>query len=49
MSSGDEQDAGTLYPTIMEDRNGNQVIISYCAGMGTSAYATSPTAIAVNS
>ena len=49
MSSGEEQDAGTLYPTIMEDRNGNQVIFTYGAGMGTSTYTTSPTAIAINS
>ncbi len=31
-SSGVEEDAGTLYPTIMQDANGNQITISYDAG-----------------
>jgi len=29
VSAGGEQDAGTLYPTIVEDTNGNQIIITY--------------------
>jgi hypothetical protein len=36
VSSGGEQDAGTLYPTIVEDTNGNQIIITYMAGVGVS-------------
>jgi hypothetical protein len=31
-SSGGEQDAGTLYPTQIEDTNGNQIVIAYQAG-----------------
>jgi hypothetical protein len=34
VSAGGEQDAGTLYPTIVEDTNGNQIIITYMAGSG---------------
>jgi RHS repeat-associated protein len=39
ISGGTEADAGTLYPTQMEDSNGNLVLISYQpgAGMGTQA------------
>ena len=33
-SSADEPDAGTTYPTLMEDSNGNQVIITYKDGVG---------------
>jgi RHS repeat-associated protein len=33
-SAGTEQDAGTGYPTLMEDSNGNQVIIAYKKGKG---------------
>jgi hypothetical protein len=33
-SAGAEQDAGTLYPTIVEDSNGNQIIVTYMAGAG---------------
>ena len=33
LSSGTEQDAGTLYPTSMEDTNGNQIAITYNPGM----------------
>jgi RHS repeat-associated protein len=29
-----EADAGTLYPTLVQDTNGNQVLVSYLAGMG---------------
>ncbi len=31
-SSGSEPDAGTMYPTTMEDSNGNQILVSYFAG-----------------
>ena len=31
-SGGTEQDAGTMYPTTLEDSNGNQVIVGYQAG-----------------
>ncbi len=31
VSGGAEQDAGTIYPTVLEDVSGNQVIISYLA------------------
>ena len=34
-SAGTEPDAGTGYPTLMEDSNGNQVIITYKKGAGT--------------
>ncbi len=33
-SAGTEWDAGTMYPTLMEDSNGNEIIISYNAGVG---------------
>jgi len=33
-SAGTECDAGTMYPTVMEDSNGNQVTISYNEGLG---------------
>src|SRR5579862_4810787 len=36
ISAGTEQDAGTMYPTIMEDSNGNQIFIRYNAGIGVS-------------
>ena len=36
VSAGTEQDAGTYYPTVMEDTNGNQVLITYAAGVGVS-------------
>ena len=36
-SSAGEQDAGTLYPTLLEDSNGNQVQIGYAIGIGSSA------------
>jgi RHS repeat-associated protein len=29
-----EANAGTLYPTLIQDTNGNQVLVSYLAGMG---------------
>ena len=33
-SGGIEQDAGTMYPTIIEDTSGNQVIVQYDTGTG---------------
>jgi RHS repeat-associated protein len=36
ISAGLEQDAGTMYPTLLEDSNGNQVAIHYANGMGVS-------------
>jgi hypothetical protein len=33
-SGGTEQDAGTMYPTIIEDRFGNQVLIGYDTAAG---------------
>jgi YD repeat-containing protein len=33
-SAGTETDAGTRYPTIMQDTNGNQVLIKYQTGAG---------------
>jgi len=35
-SAGTEQDAGTMYPTVMEDSNGNQILLYYNAGLGVS-------------
>ncbi len=34
VSAGTEQDAGTRYPTLMQDSNGNQVLVRYHAGLG---------------
>ena len=34
-SAGEEDDAGTVYPTVMQDSNGNQILIRYDAGVGT--------------
>jgi RHS repeat-associated protein len=34
ISGGSEQDAGVMYPTLMQDTNGNQVLINYTAGGG---------------
>jgi len=36
VSAGGEQDAGTLYPTVVEDTNGNQIIVTYMNGVGVS-------------
>lgn len=33
-SDGAEQDAGTWYPTMMQDTNGNRIYVSYQAGIG---------------
>ncbi len=35
MSAGTEPDAGTMYPTIMQDSNGNRIYVRYAAGRGT--------------
>ena len=32
-SAGTEPDAGTLYPTVMQDTNGNQVTVRYLPGL----------------
>jgi hypothetical protein len=40
-SSSGEQDYGTLYPTLIEDTNGNQIQIAYQAGAGSGAINTS--------
>lgn len=34
VSAGTEWDAGTLYPTLMEDSNGNEIFINYNDGVG---------------
>ena len=44
VSQGGEQDAGTMYPTIIEDVNGNQVIVTYDAGAGLPSTATNSSA-----
>ncbi len=35
-SGGGEPDLGTMYPTTMEDTNGNYITVSYASGVGTS-------------
>ena len=40
-SGGTEFDAGTMYPTIVEDVIGNQVLVNYLAGAGVAAPNTS--------
>jgi RHS repeat-associated protein len=35
-SAGNESDAGAMYPTQMEDTNGNQIVIRYATGVGVS-------------
>ena len=35
-SAGNESDAGSMYPTQMQDTNGNQIVIRYAVGMGVS-------------
>jgi len=47
VSGGTEQDTGTLYPTVMEDSNRNQILIQYYPGLGTSSANSS--ALAQNS
>jgi RHS repeat-associated protein len=34
VSAGTEDDAGVMYPTLMQDSNGNQVTVSYYTGVG---------------
>ena len=41
VSSGNEEDAGTYYPTVMQDSNGNQIVIRYLPGTGVPAADTS--------
>jgi len=41
ISGGDEQDAGTRYPTLIQDKNGNQIRFYYDAGLGTNYYDSS--------
>lgn len=33
-SAGTEGDAGTMYPTLLQDSNGNQITVQYAAGKG---------------
>ena len=47
-SSNGEQDAGTLYPTVIEDTNGNQIVIAYQAGAGSGAVNTSARISTIN-
>jgi hypothetical protein len=41
ISGGTEQDAGTQYPTVIEDPNGNQFLIRYYPGLNVSWWANS--------
>ena len=34
VSAGTEEDAGTRYPTVMQDTNGNQIYVRYYPGAG---------------
>lgn len=34
VSAGTEEDAGTRYPTVIQDTNGNQILVRYHAGVG---------------
>ena len=43
-SGGTEADAGTLYPTIIEDVSGNQVIVTYDSGVGLPSTAANSSA-----
>ena len=40
-SSAGEPDAGTLHPTLIQDRNGNQIVVNYAVGAGGGAANTS--------
>lgn len=40
-AAGTEQDAGTRYPTLMQDSNGNQILIRYLAGQNLTEINTS--------
>ena len=46
-SSAWEQDAGTLYPSVMQDSNGNTIEITYAAGLGSSGQ-TSARIVTIN-
>jgi RHS repeat-associated protein len=35
VSGSEEPDAGVLYPTVLQDTNGNQILISYMQGAGS--------------
>ena len=43
-SGGAEPDAGTMYPTTIEDVNGNQVLVTYLSGGGLPATAANTSA-----
>lgn len=40
-SAASEQDAGTRYPTLVQDRHGNQIAITYAGAIGGGAYNSS--------
>lgn len=44
VSGGSEADAGSMYPTIIEDVSGNQVIVTYDHGAGLASTATNTSA-----
>ena len=46
-SGGTEADAGTMYPTILEDVSGNQITVTYRAGAGLTAANTSARIIGI--
>ncbi len=37
VSSGQEADVGTMYPTVIQDPEGNQVVVTYKPGIGSTA------------
>ncbi len=43
-SGGAEADAGTMYPTTIEDVNGNTVTVNYLAGAGLASTNTNTSA-----
>src|SRR5579883_1795254 len=47
-SASGEADAGTMYPTLMQDRNGNQVVIGYQQGAGGGGVNTSSRICAIS-
>jgi RHS repeat-associated protein len=47
-SGGAEPDAGTIYPTIIEDVSGNQVTIVYAPGAGLTSANTSARIVGIN-
>jgi RHS repeat-associated protein len=42
-----EMDAGTLYPTVIEDANGNQILIAYQTGSGATTANTSARIVSI--